>query len=159
MKKMLLLLAGMACLGMFVSCSDDPQEIVVDYANKQYEYRYYGTVTGSGTVAGSVTSVTFDSLPKSYIRYYNNVDTDKDGVLTISETNVKYYYLRVSVKATGSSSGYDTAYINIAKIGDEYWCEDEKITVTGSPKSAEFTLTGTIDAVSYKFTNLKFTRK
>ncbi|MDE7391356.1 MAG: hypothetical protein K2M90_02685 [Treponemataceae bacterium] len=158
MKKMLLLLAGMACLGMFVSCSDDPQEVVVsfDQGSKGYSYSYYGTATGTVVPNSSSTAtVKVDSeKPFAAVSYRDDVS---------EQTNVKNYTLVVPVKVTQPSYGSYTTYpeITLLEVNGTYYCGEEEITVKNSPKSTEFTLTGTMedDRGNYKFSTITFKRK
>ncbi len=148
MKKMLLLLAGMACLGMFVSCSDDPQEVVV--TNSQERVEWVGTVTGSMTSS-----------------YYNSVKVNEDALATLTcyeneKGNAKSYELEVPYLYRNSSSGDyydDEAYLSIKKVGNDYYNtrDGKKLEVSGSLDGKEFTI-ASIERSSNKFTNLTFTR-
>ena len=145
MKKMLLLLVGMACLGMFVSCSDDPQEVVVTNMGERIEWA--GTVTGSVTATSS---------------YYDSAAINENALAILSYSdnakgNVRSYYLEVPVIYSASSK--DTTEIELYKVGNDYYDErtGEKLTVTGSLEDNEFTI-ASVKGYNFTFTDLKFTR-
>ena len=78
---------------------------------------------------------------------------------------MKSYYMEVPVirteKTSGSSSSQvykDEAEFRVKKVGNDYYYNGEKLTVTGSPEGKEFTI-ASIETYDYTFTNLKFTRK
>lgn len=77
---------------------------------------------------------------------------------------MKSYYVEVPVirteKSSGSSSSQvykDKAEFKVKKVGNDYYYNGTKLTVTGSPEDKEFTI-ASIETYNYKFTNLKFTR-
>ncbi|MDE6351420.1 MAG: hypothetical protein K2K67_10505, partial [Treponemataceae bacterium] len=158
-KKMLLLLAGMACLGMFVSCSDDPQEVViVDSVDTYFEW------AGDAT-ADSITYVKTSSYDTN--KYSLSFDTDTYCKLTYSTGsagNIKSYNLEIPVIETIKYGDDDTRVeeneirIYLEKLGNDYYYNGKKLTLTGSPEDKDFTI-ASVKANGYTFTNLKFTRK
>lgn len=147
----------MACLGMFVSCSDDPQEVVVSYdygSTLGYAYTYYGTA--SGTVV-STDSDTYTISDRFATISYADKETEEYGNAEII-SNAKNYKMKFDVKS--SSNYFNSVEITLRKIGNDYYnqYDDKKLTLTGSPEDKEFTI-ASIETYNCKFTNLKFTRK
>ncbi|MDE6349475.1 MAG: hypothetical protein K2K67_00525, partial [Treponemataceae bacterium] len=132
-KKMLLLLAGMACLGMFVSCSDDPQEVAV--VEVAYEAKLVGYA--SGTIVGS-----------SY-----NVNTTRWATLTYDKVTegCRDYELKVPYGSSGSD------YIFIREIDGKYYDKSTEtlIDVKGSVSGGDFTVSA-ITGNNNTYTNLSF---
>lgn len=148
----------MACLGMFVSCSDDPQEVVVvDSVGAEFEW--------AGNAVADTATYTANS--SSYYTYSVSIDSDKFASISYYDNakgNMKSYYVEVPVirteKSSGSSSSQvykDEAEFRVKKVGNDYYYNGTKLTVTGSPEDKEFTI-ASIETYNYKFTNLKFTR-
>ncbi len=156
MKKMLLLLAGLACLGMFVSCSDDPQEVVVTNAKvpvgwagkataSSVTYKYYNY---TGTTATSYSA----SIAEDIFATWSYTDNTKG--------NMKSYDLIVPVKLSSNNINY--VECDITKINGKYYdTEGEIIEVSGSPESDTFTIKEIVvekGSYTYTFKDLKFTR-
>ncbi|MDE5899055.1 MAG: hypothetical protein K2H09_07330 [Treponemataceae bacterium] len=178
MKKMLLVLAGMACLGALASCKNDAEEVTIRYADDMfsqeddYRYSYVGDVSGN---------VVYTYNNSSYSTYSASIDSNSLAVIKYDgddyyseKSNAKKYTLTVPVLLTQSSVGYDgtttvvtsprSVSMYFSKVGSEYYMGSvdsslgEKISVSGSPESSEFTLTG-ISSDSYVFSSITFRRK
>lgn len=170
--KIRFVLAGMICLGLLASCKNATEEIVVSFDESQNasSYKY------AGTAEGSVRYIVGSS---SYYDYTYTARIEEDGLAYIAykksdsseHTNIQSYTLTVPVILTrkytsgGTTTLEDskaTLTISFSKIGADYYNNDEKITVDGSPESNSFTFNDTVlpDADNgYIFSNLTFTRK
>lgn len=136
MKKMLLLLAGLACLGMFVSCSDDPQEVVVVESYSTVEFKGYA----DGTIVDS--SRTIDTTKWATLEYSKYTEGSREYTLEVPYTSSSY-------------SGTDT--ITIMEIDGKYYdgSTEKLIDVKGSVSGGDFTVTA-VKGRSYTYTNLSF---
>lgn len=172
--KIRFVLAGMICLGLLASCKNATEEIVVSFDESQNASSY----TYAGTAEGSVRYIGGSS---SYYDYTYTARIEEDGLARIAykksdsseHTNIQSYTLTVPVKLTTTYTNmYDDTTrsdttksvltISFSKIGADYYNNDEKITVDGSPESNSFTFNDTVlpDADNrYIFSNLTFTRK
>lgn len=171
--KIRFVLAGMICLGLLASCKNATEEIVVSFDESQNASSY----TYAGTAEGSVRYVASSS--SSSFKYTASIDEDRFARIAYEKsdsskhTNIQSYTLTVPVKLTTTYTNmYDDTTrsdttksvltISFSKIGADYYNNDEKITVDGSPESNSFTFNDTVlpDADNrYIFSNLTFTRK
>lgn len=166
--KIRFVLAGMICLGLLASCKNATEEIVVSFDESQNasSYKYAGTAAGSVRYIGGSSS---------YYDYTYTARIEEDGLARIAyeksdsseHTNIQSYTLTVPVIRTkkytsgGTTTSEDfkaSLSISFFKVGADYYCDDEKITVDGSPESNSFTLKD-VALSDYIFSNLTFTRK
>ena len=157
MKKMLLLLAGMACLGMFVSCSDEPQEVVV--TNLQGEVEWAGKATASSVSYKYAYDTTSAASSTASIAEGEN-DFATWSYTDNTKGNIKTYRLDVPVKLSSTNTEYVDIYIT--KVNSKYYDgKGEVIEVSGSPENDTFTIKEIVvneGSYTYTFKDLKFTR-
>lgn len=149
MRKMLLLLASLACFGLLASCSDETQDF--NDVNVSKKYFYVGNVTGTITVlnnptthatfpTGNIATMEYTKTPLS-----NNID----------------YTLTVNYKDTELSESLNKETIIIVKIDDKYYNKVNsnyiEVKVDGSLENSQFTISS-ITGSKILLSNLKFTR-
>ena len=155
MKKMLLLLASLACFGLLASCSDETQDF--NDVNVSKEYFYVGNVTGNIILSNNNTA-TFPTSNIATVKYTKDPKSN-----TIGYTLTVQYTKKGDQDATGAT-------ITITKIGNKYYdCNNNyaDVTVAGSLEDSNFTINtikgkeGDSKSTSDNlptFSNLKFTR-
>lgn len=162
MKKMLLLLASLACFGMLVSCSDETQDVYV--TNNTEYYDAAGVMTGTMTTSETGTTYAIDNTRYAYVstRHYageSNVVTytliipytytsigDNTPRKTLTEVTItkidgKYYY--------GGTTGYNT---------NQTFVIANNLEVDGSLEGS-FTVKTSIKASGITISDLKFEKK
>lgn len=153
MKKMLLLLASLACFGLLASCSDETQDVYL--TNNSTDYYWVGTVSGSITLPKSSN---YDSATITQVA---NLSYKKDGADKSSNTIVYTIAISYTQKRGTNSPDSGKSEIEIAKIGDKYYDlknDYAPVTVTGSLEDSEFTITSVTDSMKNTISSLKFTR-
>lgn len=163
MKKMLLVLASVMGLGILVSCTQEPQELIIttkpDYVACNYKYGGTATIVKNdlGSIA-TLSNIEFDSNDYAYISYNDDAQNLK--------TNCKEYTLKVPVvyetKTTVGNTVTTTTHhssftVNFTKIGDDYKFnsgnvnsnESYKPSLSGNPESSEFTVKNIIVTLTY----------
>ena len=142
MKKVLALVASTMMLivgGLFVSCSDETQDV---YVTNMVENKYYGYFSGTSGTSG----IRIDSTRLGEISWSSG-----------GNTNGEHYWLEVPYSS--SSYPYSTTEVEIYKVGSKYYDEygNELTFISGSPESDTFTIAA-IESYIATFTNLRFTR-
>lgn len=149
MKKMLLLLASLACLGFLASCSNDDTQDV--YVTNLGNYEAAGIMTGTMTVIGDSSTYKIDNTRYAFVSSYS---TNKDVVSY--EVTVPY------TETYGSNTYNRTEEVTVKKIDGKYYYNTIKID---EPLEVEGSLDGDFTVKSIKIgnyttiTDLKFTRK
>ena len=157
MKKMLLLLASLACFGMLVSCSDDPQDVYVTNTSN-YADNTAGIMTGTMAVTGNNSSYKIDDTRYAFVNCSGHADAD-----------VVDYYLTVPYTATSvdGTISYNIEELKITKINGKYYYDfdenktkiTDNIEVDGSLEGS-FTVKGIIKVDEYTtISDLKFEKK
>lgn len=153
MKKMLLLLASLACFGLLASCSDETQDVYV--TNSVGNYDAAGTVTGTMTVAGSSSTYTIDSSRYAFVSSSNTTSEVVDYTLKVPYTTT-----------TGTTTTASTQSVAIKKIDGKYYYafDDDKTKITDSLDvngsiEGDFTVTSIKINNTTTISNLKFEKK
>ena len=127
----------MACLGMFVSCSDDPQEVtIVEMSATSVALKGYA----DGTIVGS--SYKIDTTSWATLGYDKNIEGSRTYTLNVPYTSSSY-------------DGSDT--ITIVEIDGKYYdnLTQKLIDVKGSVSGGDFTVSA-ITGRYNTYTNLSF---
>lgn len=159
MKKMLLLLASLACFGMLVSCSDDPQEVYV--TNNTEFYEAVGVMTGTITPTDTTDTTTYAIDKTRYANVYARIYA---GTTTVEYTlTVPYTY------TSGDVTRKSTVTVTVTKIAGKYYTSstpviDNNLEVDGSLEG-NFTMKTSVRSSSsntytyFTISNLKFEKK
>ena len=122
MKKMLLLLASLACFGLLASCSDETQDVYVTNANN-YGGEIAGIMTGTMAVTGDNLSYKIDNTRYAFV--------SPDGY---TDSDVVDYHLTVPYTKTAPNGEvtYDNKSLSIKKINGKYYYDfnDNKTKIT-----------------------------
>ena len=157
MKKMLLLLASLACFGMLVSCSDDPQDVYVTNNGEYYEA--VGVMTGTATASETDTGTTYAIDNTRYASV--SASSYPDAAKVTYTLTVPYTY------TYNNTTRKNTTEVTVTKIAGKYYTSstpviDNNLEVDGSLEGS-FTVKTSVRASGYNSTitisNLKFEKK
>lgn len=176
MKKMLLVLASVMGLGILVSCTQEPQELIItqkdDYV--AYNHMYGGIATVTMNTRSNISSIEFDENDYAYISYQDNAYNTKTNCKNYRLTVPVVYKTTTTIGSTETTTTYhDSFSISFTKIGDDYKFDSSNIIANnsnnnykagleGNPESSNFTIKNikvSVNGYSVYLDSLSFTRK